>query len=297
MSSDSREALRALLVRRHSSAAILCRHGRIADEWYSDEAGPETLFPVYSITKSFAATAVGLLADDRRLSLDAPVATWAPEWQMDSRRGVTVRHLLQMTSGLELDDERLYGQADQVAFALERPLSSEPGSGWKYGNTACVLLSLVISAAGGEEMQGLLRRSVFDPLGFGPVDHWVVGGRSIPYSGMALSARDLASFGQLYLDGGVARGVSILSGSFVREATAPSQDVFRGYGHLWWVNANRQWPDLPPDAFAARGIYGNELLVVPSAGMVFVRLVGKKPRAGIPINHAGKLALQAIAEL
>src|SRR5690606_5075438 len=94
------DALKTYLTERGTRAALVIRNGRIVGEWFWEGARPETKFPVYSCTKSFAATAVLLLAAENKLRLDQPVADFLPEWKAGPRAGVLVKHLISMTSGM-----------------------------------------------------------------------------------------------------------------------------------------------------------------------------------------------------
>jgi len=124
------EALRLHLEASGTRAAVVVRGGRIAAEWYWEDAA--TQLPRYSTTKSVASTAVGLLVDDGVLSLEESASKYVREWREDARREVTVRHLLTMTSGIRNADEGLREAEDRIAYGIGQPLAAPPGTVFDY---------------------------------------------------------------------------------------------------------------------------------------------------------------------
>jgi CubicO group peptidase (beta-lactamase class C family) len=293
MSAEKLATLQTYLGERGTRSTLALRNGRVVAEWLWEGSTATTKFPVYSITKSFAATAVGFLATDGKLRLDQPAADFLPEWAADDRKGITVRHLVCMSSGVANDDAGRRAAADVVGFSVKQPLAAPPGTKWDYNNAACAALSVVVREAAGVEMSTYLKGKLLDPIGIRNYAFQETAGHTIPYSGLEITARDLARFGYLYLQNGKWGGRRLLPASFIREATASSQKLNTGYGYLWWVNTAEQWPELPKSAYAARGAYGNELLVLPEQSLMVVRLVGTKEQAGIDMNRMGALALAA----
>jgi CubicO group peptidase (beta-lactamase class C family) len=130
---------------------------------------PRTMFQSGSVGKQFAAALVLLLAEDGRLGIDDRVSKWIPEapaaWS-----AITVRHLLTHTSGIaeytdSIDLRREYKEDDLLKMALPRPLDFQPGSGWKYSNTAYAVLGILIGKATGRFYGDLLQERIFGPLG------------------------------------------------------------------------------------------------------------------------------------
>jgi CubicO group peptidase (beta-lactamase class C family) len=130
---------------------------------------PRTMFQSGSVGKQFAAALVLLLAEEGRLGIDDPVSKWIPDapaaWS-----GITVRHLLTHTSGIaeytdSIDLHREYKEGDLLKMAFPRPLDFQPGTGWKYSNTAYAVLGILIGKATGRFYGDLLRERIFGPLG------------------------------------------------------------------------------------------------------------------------------------
>lgn len=287
------DALKSYLTERGTRAALVIRNGRIVGEWFWEDAKPETRFPVYSCTKSFAATAVLFLAADGKLDLEQPAADFIPEWKTGPRSAVKIRHLLSMTSGMSKNEPTLYASGDKIAFAVNQQLRYDPGAVWDYNNVGCSAVSPVIAKAAGMEMSAYLKQKLYDPLGMKEYSHEEPAGHTLPYSGLQINARDLARFGLFYERLGVWKTKIVLSAPLLGAAVSSSQHINPGYGYLWWVNTASQWPAMPTDAFAARGAYGNELLVIPTKKLMVVRLVGTKENAGVDMNRMGQLALAA----
>lgn len=259
-----------------SKAGLVVRHGRIVGEWYQGGADADTQLQVYSTTKSFAGTAAALAIAAGQLKLGTKLGELFPAASPDEKRAITVRQLLSMTSGAKSENSELR-RPDLFHWALdEMPMAFPPGEKWEYNNSGLALLSPVIHQATGRNIDELLADEVFAKIGIAP-DTWTWNhrdGMPTPYSGLRITARSLARFGLLFLNKGAWKKKPLVSSTWVTEATAPSQDLKPEYGYLWWNNRNDSWPDVPTDAFAALGLYGNVMLVVPSLDLIVVRLVG-----------------------
>jgi CubicO group peptidase (beta-lactamase class C family) len=178
----------------------------------------------------------------------------------------------------------LFDTRDMAAFAASKPLVEEPGSAWHYSSgTTNILSRIVREAIGGTDQDALEfpRRALFDRLGmrdtvFEPDASGTVVGSSFVYA----SPRDWARFGLLYLQDGVWQGERVLPEGWVAYTTSPTPKAPQGrYGAQWWLNAgdpadnaDRRWPNLPPDIFWADGHDGQAVVVVPSHDLVLVRL-------------------------
>lgn len=288
-------AVRDLMQQTGTKAGLVVRGGKIVAEWFWEDANALTRFPVYSCTKSYASVACGFLEAEGKLKLDQPAADFIPAWKEDDRKGVLVRHLLSMTSGQSKDEQTMYASNDKVGFALAQKLQSPPGTKWDYNNIGCCALSAVIAKAAGEEMSAYLRRKLYVPLGMSQYSHEESSGHTVPYTGLEITARDMARFGLFLRHEGSWKGKQLLPANYVQRATTSSQELNKGYGYLFWVNTAGNYKDSPRDAFLARGAYGNELMMIPSKDLVIVRLLGTKPNAGIDVNKLGALAVAACA--
>ena len=144
MSSEGLEKVGAWLKANGSKTGMVVRHGRIVGQWYFDDAQPDSKFPVYSTTKSFASTATGLAIAAGKLTLDSKVGEFFPEAKPPEKREITVRQLLSMTSGAHSDNMELK-RSDLFRYVLEElPMDHPPGQKWEYNNTGLSLLSPVV---------------------------------------------------------------------------------------------------------------------------------------------------------
>lgn len=221
----------------HSDALLVMRDGEVLLEHYADEgSGPIELM---SATKSVVAVGIGrLLAQGHLESLDAPVSTWFPEWRQGRKADITVRMLLEHTSGLQNTPNagaEIYPAPDVVQLALAAELVSDPGEKFAYNNKATNLLAGVFARASGQPMDEYVARHLFAPLGI-EAGKWVRDEAGNPHAmaGLPLTARDAARIGRLLLDDGVAPdGTRLLPEGFVEELFAPSAG-WEGVGLLWW---------------------------------------------------------------
>jgi hypothetical protein len=278
--------------RRQTTAVAVVHDGRLVAERYAPGYGPETPLLSWSMAKSVIATLIGIAAADGRLALDAPAPV--PEWSApgDPRHGITLDHLLHMSSGLRFDEtygatndvsRMLFTAPDTGAFAARSPLAAEPGSVWAYSSGTANLLARVLRHAVGGDLSALVRfarERLFDPVGmasafFEPDASGTFIGSSFAFA----TARDWARFGELHRRGGEWYGRRVLPEGWVAYATAPAPSAPpRCYGAHWWLNAKsdlrmcRRWRGVPGDAYAARGHSGQYVVVVPSAHLVVVRL-------------------------
>lgn len=237
---DASEALEAIAragVESHSDALLVIRDGEVLLERYSD-AGPAPI-ELMSATKSVVALGIGrLLAQGHLESLDVPVSTWYPEWRQGRKADITVRMLLDHTSGLQNvanAGAEIYPAPDVVQLALAAELDATPGEEFAYNNKATNLLAGVIARASGQPMDEYLGEHLFAHLGIEAGD-WYRDQAGNPHAmaGLPLTARDAARIGQLLLaDGRLQDGTRLLPEGFVEELFAPSARSEQ-VGLLWW---------------------------------------------------------------
>ena len=207
------------------------------------------------------------------------------------RSEVTVGHLLHMTSGLEFNEGyeddpisdvnyMLMKARDLPAFAAQYPVTAEPGTRWSYQTASPVLLGRIIrdSFTTEEAYHHFPQRELFNKLGMANAHYQMDGGGT--YVGGAFlyaTARDWARFGLMYLNDGVVNGERILPEGWVKLSTTPTDASLkaRAYAAQFWLNqdsAQRMMPEVPKDAYAARGHYGQSTFIIPSRDLVVVRM-------------------------
>lgn len=272
-----------------ATGLIVIRKGTVVGEWYK-EGDQNKPFNVYSSSKAYTSLAYGLLLSEseagrNKLTLDTKVGneTWLPESLplSDPRRAdITVRHLLNMTSGvggesLPIDTapfEIALGTTKKSPFAK---LKSDPGEKFLYSDAGVAHLVLLFNRAAGQDLQPYLKERVFSPIGMENVTWMQIGGKgklgplSQGYSGVLTTPREHARFCYLALRKGKWDGRRLVPESHYDFAWTGSR-ANPMYGAQWWVYPRH--PDAPMDLVQTSGAFNNVGIVVPSLDLVFVRL-------------------------
>jgi CubicO group peptidase (beta-lactamase class C family) len=270
---------------------LVVHRGQIIHERYAQGVDMHTRTRTWSTAKSIAATLIGMLVEQGRLSLDGPLnLDWQPELaasDKDPRHAITLRHLLHMSSGLYPVDSfgmeyatgsglAYWAGASSVQGALNRGLVRAPGSFWDYENYDTLLAVYAMKRALGDEKTYLEfpRRALLDRIGMrGTLLSTDRFGDFILSSQVYTNARDLARFGLLYANGGVWNGERLVSQAwidFVRTPAPASAPHGHFYGGQWWLVPDER-SDVPRDAYATAGNRGQYVVVVPSRDLVIVR--------------------------
>ncbi len=276
-------------------AVVVLHRGRLVAERYAPGYGVATRLLGWSMTKSVTNAMLGVLAQQGRVAMQAPIGL--PAWAKDRRATLTPDHLLRMTSGLGFGNslgaglgdlvnpatQMLFADADMAASATVAPLEETPGTHWEYSNGNTQILSrLIRDTVGGDETAVLrfARTALFGPLGMqSAVLETDASGAPVGAAYMWATARDWARFGQLYAQDGVLAGQRLLPEGWVAYSAAPTPGGFVGYGAGFWTNQGespgakrRIEQGMPADAFMARGAFGQFVVVVPSRQLVVARL-------------------------
>lgn len=275
---------------RRTRAVVVVHGGRIVAERYADGLDRNTRHLGWSMTKSVTGALVGLLVARGALAREQAVAV--PAWQGDGRRGITIDHLLHMSSGLDFEERygvladathMLFEVDDAAAVAFASPLLHEPGAVFYYSSGTTNILTWLMR----QQFPDLAayhrfpHEALFAPLGMrSAVFEADASGTLMGSSFLYATARDWARFGLLYLRDGVWDGRRILPEGWVQYSRTPTPaSPTREYGAHFWTNAGdpadpakRRYPSLPTDAYAASGFQGQNVLIVPSRDAVIVRL-------------------------
>ena len=277
---------------RRTRAVVIVRNGQVVAERYAPGFSAQTPLPGWSMTKSVLSALVGILVGEGTLALRDKGLL--PEWTKpdDPRSDITVEDLLRMRSGLEFSEnyadlfsdvnQMLFVRHDSAAVAAAKPLAWLPGTSWQYSSGSTNLLSVIVRRAVGErDYLGFPRRALFEPLGMkSAVMEPDAAGTFLASSFMFATARDWARFGRLYLQEGLWEGRRILPEGWVRMSVTPTpESPDASYGAHWWLKLQKELGGeteaakrIPSDAFFALGHEGQTLTVIPSRGIVAVRL-------------------------
>jgi CubicO group peptidase (beta-lactamase class C family) len=229
--------------RSHSDALVIWQDGKPLLEWYGD--GKARKIEAMSVTKSVVSLAVGrLLTQTKIRSLDQPVAEFYPEWKQGQKAKITIRHLINHTSGLQnvlRTDQEIYPTPDFVQLALCAELENPPGTTFSYNNKAVNLLAGVVQKASGKGLDDYLRDELFAPLGITDFT-WTRDRAGNPHamSGLQIMPADLAKLGQFALNRGEWNGQTLIEASFFDAALQSSQPFNSSCGLLWWLMYDRK---------------------------------------------------------
>jgi len=267
-------------------AVVVLKDGRLVAERYAPGFGPTTPQLGWSMSKSVTDLLVGRLVQEGRVSLDDDHLR--PEWEGDRRATITVRQLLQMTSGLAWDEtyalntpitRMLYLERDMGAYVASQGLAHDPGTYLQYSSGSTTLLCSVLAERTGLGAN-LPRDLLFAPLGLSSaVLEPDAAGTPVCSSYLWATPRDWAAVGQFALDDGVWNGQRLLPAGWLAASTkavAVTSQESAPYATGWWPNQGPDGalvePGLPADAYFAEGHDGQWTIVVPSRRLVVVRL-------------------------
>ncbi len=255
---------------------MLLRRGQVAAEGWWDPYGPRHPHMLYSLSKSFTSTAVGMAVAEGRLKVDQPVVSFFPNELPasvpENLAAMQVRHLLSMGTGHEKDATnpmRAAADGNWVRGFLHLPVEHAPGSRFVYNSAATYMCSAIVQKLTGMPVLEYLRSRLFEPLGF-ESPTWENCPRGINTGGWGLSIRteEIARFGQLYLQKGQWNGRQLVPESWVQEATSkqisngtnPKSDWAQGYGYQFWRCQH--------GAFRGDGAFGQYCVVMPEQDAV-----------------------------
>ena len=251
---------------------MLVRHGQvIAEGWWSPYSA-ESPHSLFSLSKSFTSTAVGLAIAEGKLSLDDEVLKFfpdqAPADPSDNLKSMRVSDLLRMSTGQQTEPPRTLDQPWVKSF-LAHPVPFKPGTHFLYNTSGTYMLSAIVQKATGETLLDYLRPRLFEPLGI-EKPTWETSPQGISTGGYGLSIRteDIARFGQLYLQKGKWQGKQLVPESWIEAATArqtsngskPTSDWDQGYGYQFWRCRH--------GAYRGDGAFGQYCLVMPEQDAV-----------------------------
>jgi CubicO group peptidase (beta-lactamase class C family) len=279
---------------------MIIRNGYLI--WEGEEV--DKVHGVWSVTKSFTSTVLGLLIGDGKASLNTMVSNNVPEMS-ENYPNLTLRHFTSMTSGYRAQGDEPRGNythgPSTTPFIPGAPLFRPPGSQYAYWDSAMNQFAYILTMIAEEPLEILLKRRLLDPIGVDPYQwRWgdfgeyrgykINGGAGNNSNHIFISAREIARVGHLFLNQGNWDGEQLIPKDWVQKASAVqvpaslplghTESGLQGsgvYGFNWWVNGihpngERKWPDAPISTFAAWGHNNNNLFIIPEWDMVVVRL-------------------------
>jgi CubicO group peptidase (beta-lactamase class C family) len=215
-----------------------------------------------SFAKSVASLAIGLLITQKKLdSVNVPVYRFYPEWNQGQKKFITIKHLLNHTSGIEAmrGPRDVEASNNCIQFALASELSDKPGTKFYYNNEACNILAGIVQKASGMRMDEYIQKFIFNKIGISDyiwyTDYYrqcriekndtlnfsnvnkdcLKMGNPYVMGGLAIKSEDMAKIGLFMLNKGKWNNEQIINESWINECLAPSQSFNKEYGYLWWL--------------------------------------------------------------
>lgn len=311
-----------LLAKTYTDGFLVLHRGRIVTELYFDGMAADSLHLSQSVGKSVIGTLAGILIDDGLLDPDAPLTEHVPELAGCGYKGATLRHILDMRSGIRFNEDYVDPTADinrLEAAAGWRPLRKpdDPdclydfiltlsqarahGGIFEYRSVETDVLGWVLERASGLGLPVLASQRLWAPLGTEFEACFTVdrAGAVLPDGGFNAALRDYARFGQAYLQDGRFNGRQVVPEAWVRACRDGDNSVFQGvyreqfpkgaYRNKWWI------PELGSGVNLALGVFGQMIYIDPRRDLVAVKLSTWPDPLDVGFKQDTLRALDAIA--
>jgi len=260
----------------HMDQLVIIRDGYIIKEWNSVYYSIDAIHPLWSVTKSFICTLMGIAIKEGFIpDVNEYVLDYFSDRVIanrDSRKeAMTIEHLLMMSTGFAYPGDDLFWMGwmnsdDQVQYALDQPMATEPGTIFNYDTSGSHLISAIIQEATGMNTSDFAEQYLFEPLGISNY-YWIKDRQGIAYGGhgLHLAPKDMAKLGYLYLNNGYWDGEQLLPDNWVNDTTSTIWylNADTGYGKQWWTHPYQK-------GYSAQGRFGQTVWVFPDKDLIIV---------------------------
>ena len=288
---------------KNTRAIVVLYGNQLIAEQYAEGFDKNTKQLGWSMAKSIMNTLVGILIKKGEIELHQ--TTGIETWQNDNRKNITWKHLLQMNSGLEWEEnygsisdvtKMLYTEDDVYSFAVNHKLDGTPGKTWKYSSGTSNILS------------GLIRKQLADDgayLNFANKElfNWIgaesmvletdPSGTIVGSSYAWATPRDWAKYGLLYLKNGKVADQQIFPEWWAEYTASPAEGSDDKYGAQFWKQNDEEFPNVPKDMYFADGFQGQRIFIIPSKNIVVVRF-GLSNKGDISYDKLLKEIIEAV---
>ena len=272
---------------------LIVKNGKLVHEEYFKGHGRDEFHEIYSITKSFSSTLIGIAIDRGIIgSVEESVLDLLPQYKKfikdPGKNDIKLRHILTISTGLEWY-ERSYSYSDPrntetqmvetddwMKFVLTRPLKDEPGTIYNYNTGSVHLLSAIIKSKTGMYAAEFAEKYLFEPLGikeyYWNKDKMGYHNTGATHGGLRLKPRDLAKFGLMILKKGNWRGKQIVSEKWIKEATSKQIEIYNNIndcGYLWWPGFY-QIGSRKINFIASYGYGGQSMYIIPELDLIVI---------------------------
>ena len=259
-------------------ALLVVKNEKLVVEEYFKGKKAADLFHLRSVTKNFTSALTGIAIQENLLEgIEQSIQPFFPDLVKGDKTAITIGHLLNMTGGFEWkeDTEVLdlieHRISDPVTEVLSRPLTDTPGSTFKYNSASPHIVSYIISQQAKQSFRQYAQKKLIDPLGIKTFS-WTEDPEGAAWGGFGLQlrARDLARFGQLYLNDGTWEGKQIVPENWVNRSSTVQVDIPHSnwdYSFQWWISGNLDTP-----IYFGLGYGGQTLMLLPEKNMMVIAL-------------------------
>jgi CubicO group peptidase (beta-lactamase class C family) len=275
------ETVNSTFGKNKSRAVVVIYKNQIIAEKYGDGFSKDSRILGWSMTKSIMSTVFGVLQHQNKINIQdkAPIESW----QKDARKNITINNLLQMNSGLEWDEnydeisdatKMLFLERDMTKMQEEKELKYETNFSWNYSSGTTNLLSGILRKQFSTHQAYLdfWYTDFIDKIGMNSmVVETDLAGNYVASSYAWATARDWAKFGLLYLHNGNWNGEELFNKKWVDYATTPTPSSNGTYGAQFWLNAEKQFKEVPANMYFADGYQGQRVYILPDQDLVIIR--------------------------
>ena len=271
--------------------AVLIKDGYIVKEQYADGFNQDSYGTSWSTAKSFYAALIGISLDKGEIdSLDDPVSKYVKEYDTAGKKDITIRQILNMTSGLEFpshEHEMMFFEDDHMDYAFKVGMESKPGEKFQYNNVNSMIIGEILKNATGKTAKTLIDERIFSKINLTNYTAWEdSAGNTLTYCCLDMSARDYSKFGLLFSRDGNWNGEQIISKEYVDESLklywgrTPSMgwshSDTRGYSLQWWISKY----DDQAKIYNTSGKFGQFVFVDKDRDIIFTRITKYYPSGG-----------------
>lgn len=281
-----------------SKAFLVIHNDKLVHESYYDGYSQSSISNSFSMAKTILSVTIGIAVTEGEIDVNDAVYTYLPEYFTEKDSALKVKHLLNMTSGMNFDENygnpfgfmaKAYYGSNIKELTKGYEIEKKPGTEHKYLGGNNLLLSFLLEKAVGEKVGTYSSRMLWEKLGMEYDAEWILDGENgdeKTFSGVFATARDFAKIGKLFMNKGAANKVQIIDSSYVRESLSPAGVLDETgnktdyYGYAWWLTKYEG-----ESIFYMRGILGQYVICVPSKNLIITRLgerrSEKKSRDGV----------------
>jgi len=277
-----------------TSALLVLKDGAVRFERYALTGGPDVHWISWSVSKSFISALVGIAHEEGHIrSIHDPISDYIPVPTGSAYHGVSIKNVLQMSSGARWTEDYSDPNSDifRLAAAMGGDMSleqfvasmvpeSKPGTVCRYNSGDTQALGSLLVHATKRSITDYMQEKLFEPLGMNAPGYWLIDhtGMEMAFAGLNLVARDFLKLGELYRNNGLWNGIQVVPAAWVRASITPDAPHLMpgrpflndhtlplGYGYQWWI------PDGKRREYSAIGIYNQLVYVDPTSGVVIYK--------------------------